>query len=122
MFPATPRVISGTSDTLGVTITLASNGVNIPIQAAHPQTTAKIGSTGVTTGFYYFLEGNGAIADGSALLAYISGGSANAVTLAPSAGGSITGFNLTTNTLMWGVPSRKRLPMPIQCLLPQKAA
>jgi hypothetical protein len=49
------------------------------------------------------LESNGVIANGSTLLSYLtSGGTANAVTVAPAAGGSISGLNLTTSQLTIG--------------------
>lgn len=91
-YAPTPRAISGSSNAgSNNTVTLAVNGSNL----MSTQTGAN--------GFYYFLLGNGVATDGSSLLAYLpTGTSANGITLAPTSGGSLTGFNLTLNAINVG--------------------
>lgn len=92
-----PNGSSGATGLSGTTVQLANAGSDFTTQA-QIQGTVQTGSNG----FYYFLEPNNTIEDGSAVLTYLPSGSANSVTVAPKSGGSITGLNMQTNTLSVG--------------------
>ncbi|WP_211310101.1 beta strand repeat-containing protein, partial [Aquicella lusitana] len=99
-FSDTPRAISGIVSGISSnnTVTLAANGVNVTTNGLTQGTTQT-----AANGFYYFLQPNDAITDAQVLLAYLTtGGVANAVTLAPASGGSITGLNMAANTVSVG--------------------
>ncbi|MDX1901589.1 MAG: filamentous hemagglutinin N-terminal domain-containing protein [Gammaproteobacteria bacterium] len=98
-YSSTPRAISGTSN-LGAnqTVQMAANGSDVT-SSGFTQGTTLTGANG----FYYFLEPNAVITDSDSLLTYsTTGTNANAVTLAPSSGGSITGLTLTGNNVTIG--------------------
>jgi filamentous hemagglutinin family protein len=97
IFTSTPRAFSGT---LGGTnadkvVQLAVNGTNTST-AGLTQGTTRTGSNG----FYYFLEGNGIIADSAPFVVYTtSGNAANAIALAPTSGGSLASLTAAANTV-----------------------
>jgi hypothetical protein len=101
----TPRVVSGTTNAAAnSTVTLASNGSNVAsnnstLGGALSYSTTQSGANG----FYYFLESNGVIANGASILNYLtSGGTANAITVAPASNGSATGLSLTIGQVTVG--------------------
>src|SRR3990167_2351956 len=98
---STPRVISGTAASVGgdVSVILAGDGAAI--------STIK---TGANSSFYY-LASNGAIADSTNLLAYISGNATkgNVVMLAPASGASVTGLTMVANTIATGTSGSSSL-------------
>ncbi len=101
LYPSTPRAISGSTTSGGGSAVVFPN-VTLP---SNPSFSTGLAQASVLTGangFYYFLEPNGFIPDNTALLAYVDHGNANAVTVTPSTGGSITGLNMTSNTVSVG--------------------
>src|SRR5579883_2181126 len=86
VFSSTPRVVSGSSPAAGDhTVKLAANGSSVDSTY-----------TG-NNGFFYFIEKNGTITDNADVLVYLTGSTlGNAVAIAPSSGGSLSG---TTNGL-----------------------
>ncbi len=97
-YSSAPRVISGSSNASGnSTVTLAVNGTNVSSNGLTRGTT----QTGAN-GYYYFLEPNAAIANSSAMLTYLSGTGGNAITTAPTSGGSISKLDLFSNRLQLG--------------------
>jgi len=113
LYPTTPRAISGfipggSSTATGLANTpvqIAANGNNLITNAL---TLGNV-TTG-NNGYYYFIEPTGIVADQNALLTYLtSGGSANAVTRAPSLGGSLFGLNMSANTVIVGDGSTRTL-------------
>ncbi len=95
IFPTTPRAISGTANVgANNTVQFAVNGQNLPNGPAQSSAQTEANQ------FYYAIEPSGAIADNSNILLYLtSGGTANTIVTAPTSGGSITGLNLSTNTV-----------------------
>ncbi|TAK76329.1 MAG: filamentous hemagglutinin N-terminal domain-containing protein, partial [Gammaproteobacteria bacterium] len=93
---SSPRAIVGsTSAAANTTIKLAANGSVLD--------NVRTGANGS----FYFLEPNNTVADNSNLLIYITGGSTfgNAIVIAPSSGGSVsgtTGLTITNNTVALG--------------------
>jgi filamentous hemagglutinin family protein len=98
-------LISGvTGAGAGATVTLAVNGSNISSKALSPYYLPLIESTTTTLadGSYYFLETHVAFNPNDKILTYLSGTGGNAVTLAPTGHGNITGLNLYANNLQIG--------------------
>jgi len=100
-----PRIISGNSYAANGSTPISNQTIQIAVNGSDIISSGQIAGT-VTTGangFYYFLEPNSTISDNSAVLIYATTGTpANAVTKAPTSGGSIVGFDLTANALTIG--------------------
>jgi autotransporter-associated beta strand protein len=104
IYSGTPEVISGTvsGTTANSEVTLAVGGVALAgtTSTGANQTLATISSNG----FYYFVEGSGVIGNNTALITYLTGGSAvgSAITETPASATNITNLNITVNSVSVG--------------------
>jgi filamentous hemagglutinin family protein len=99
IYTTAPSVISGfaPNNTTGTTVQLATGTSSV---AALSNTGTTVGSTtSYANGYYYFFEPNGIVPSGNIILT--SATNANAIDIYPSSG-SISGLNLTTNTINIG--------------------
>src|SRR5579883_358991 len=98
IFTSTPRAIFGTTNaSTNTTVTLADNGTALTAGNLTQATNSTYNN-----GTFYFLEGGSVIANSDDLLAYLASSGGSAVTVAPSATGSISGLALNTGTVNVG--------------------
>lgn len=98
-YSSTPAVISGYAPgaASGVSVSLAAGSSSVSALTTDGLTQGSV--TSYKNGFYYFLEPNQVVANGSTILTSTS--NANAIDLYPSTGG-ILGLNLTANQVTVG--------------------